>query len=455
MITLASLITACSTCPPDGALELSDRRGRLSEGGAAQVAAAYEAMWRAMGAGDVCLDGARVIDGDESYLRGDRLLFAADDPRPEETVDWAMCDVVGRARGYDDGHLEWFGPDARHDFVTICMLGPPDGRWRAQVRAACGEDSLGDRERFLLDEVFPGALTGRLDGDLPAAEGAEVALDGLETLGEGYYDLAQAGGHLVAFWRPAEEPGVAHLLRSDLGGDWVVVWSGPWGEATRAEVVGGAEAGGVLIWEEHDAPPTLVWVDREGAVSATSIASDLLPSYGGSFSLSPARLWLPSALYREGPILSVDLANGAVEEIPLPDVEREGTDLYASRFYAVAGGVVAALTDADVEESYDTISIGVHDNILAHYEHASGAWRELTRGVSLYGAGVYDDRYLLGSVGSEAGGVLAVYDLEGDALRINDDVCLLDRYAPTLAADATVFAFDGGALRPVSLSPGG
>ena len=78
--------------------------------------------------------------------------------------------------------------------------------------------------------------------------------------------------------------------------------------------------------------------------------------------------------------------------------------------------------------------------IHARYDDDADAWTELTRDLHLLDAGLVDDRYLVGSVDSDAGRALAAYDLETDALLVSDDACLTAIDAPFLTAGGTLYA---------------
>jgi len=473
MILLSLLLTGCSSCPEGEALDISDRRGRLTDAETDTLQETYARVRDAMGPNGVCLSGARVTAGEDTSLRDRKLLLGADDPEPEAAVEWAMCEVMGEERGYNDGSLEWFGPDARHMFETICRLGPPNVDWIDAIQTACdGADELDGRDRFMYEEVYPGVAAGRVDGDLPATVGGEVVFDDLIPPDMYGYEFAQAGEHLLflltprgdAEAAPGDPLGDARLLRLDpADGSHAAIWEGPWTEDSWGLLAGGEEAGALYFGEWNADGATIVRVDGEGEVSTITTDADLSNSSQKRRAASATRLWLGPYTTQSGPLLWVDLSDGGHGEVPLPELEVEGPDLLVSSLQATSDGVVAELLDTVVHDETHAVTIGVYGYIHARLDLGSETWTELTRGLHLLDAGLHDGRYLIGSVYSEAGRAVAAYDIEADALLISDDACLIDSGYPFIAAGDTLFtgrsSGDGEdtiyTLAPLTLSPGG
>jgi hypothetical protein len=421
-------------CPEEAAVEIEDRQGLLSEEERADLAALYSTIAGYMDADDVCVEKVVVRSGEESSRLGQRLYLGAEDPDLEGTFYWILCEIMAEKRDYNDGSLEWFGPDGDHSFQTICQLGPPNASWIDEVQAACGGDQLGDRDRFMLEEVYPEAPRGRVDGALAATAGTGVDVEGLIAPGSYGYLFAQAGGHLLFLRTPANvETGTLELLRIDpVGGSWEVVWAGPWTSDTRATLAHGPEYGALLMQSAYGEPVTAITVGPDGAVAAWE--TPLTDINSADYATDGQRLIFGTGYPWEFPLVVVELASGEVAELPTPELDLEGPSLLVNGLQAGSDGIVAELADADVESSYDFVSIGIHGYILARYDWEEGRWEELTRDLHILDVGFVDGRYLTGSVYSDAGRALAAYDLEEDALLVNDSVCLEDGY-PGLAAD--------------------
>ena len=470
MLLLTLALIGCSNCPDGQTFDIDDHRALLTSEETSALHDAYARVRALMPADDVCLSGARIREGEDSSLRGRRLLLGADDPDVEHTMRWGMCQVMADERRYNDGSLEWFEADGGHTFETICNLGPPDVAWIDTVQAACdGADELDDRDRFMFEEVYPGADRGRVDGDVPVGIGAQVVLDDLIPPGRYGYQFAQAGEHLLFLLEPSgvedHEPSeTAQLLRIDpTDGSWAVIWEGLWSEDHRGELVSGAEVGALYVEDRAGEGSTIVVVDHTGAIATVTTGHVLDYLSQSPTAISPERLWSGPYYPSMGPLRSIDLSTGAYQEVPMPDLEHEQPELLVTSMVATSDGVVVKLMDASVHSSGHTTSIGVGQYIHARYTTDSERWEELTRDLHLFDAGLYEDRYLIGAVYSEAGHAVAAYDLEEDALFISDDACLTDIGAPFIAAGDTVYGarYSGDGedtsytLTPLTLSPGG
>ena len=141
--------------------------------------------------------------------------------------------------------------------------------------------------------------------------------------------------------------------------------------------------------------------------------------------------------WQDGALARVDLADGSLSAVALPEWPREGTDLLVSQIWPLGDSLAVGFIDADVEVDWDFIQISVYDNIMAQY---SGEWTERTRGLDLLVTGSVGD-LLLGSVYSDAGRAVAAYDVAADTLHLSDEICLSGGHPsyPRLSAGATMF----------------
>lgn len=422
----------------DCEMVLSDPNALLSADTQEGILASYAWAQEAMADPAVCLDEIRA--GKRSHsLRRQTLRYDADDPSyPSYIIKWAMCSVMEQQRDYNNAGLPWFG-DGQRDFAEVCAFGPPRAEWDDVVERACGETALSEVDQFLLDEVYPNAPAGRRDGDLLAEVLPAVSLtDALLETHQQVALVALGEDHLLSLRVPQEGEGTAALLQIDAQtGAGQVVWEGDW-DAPAWQMIGG-QGGALLRYQAtDDAHPRLVSIEPGGAITET-VSSEERWLYLSLGAVALGSLWGGSP-WQSDALARLDLSDGSLSEIALPEWPRQGTDLLVSQLQPVPDGLVVSFLDADLKVDGDFISIEVYEEILARYRADTGTWTELTRGFTLLSTGS-SGALLLGSVYSDAGRALAAYDADTDALYVSDDVCL-PGLAPGLSVGSTIYLSD-------------
>lgn len=420
------LLLLALACRPCGELEIRDPRARLSDEQHGELAAAH-AEWIAWTGGGprVCVDRivARELDSSVN-LRGRKLQVDPDVSDPTWAVRWAMCEILDEEEGHTAARPDIFGEDARFPFAQVCSWGPWDPRWKEPIRTACGTDELSERDRYVADEVYTDAPSGRLDGALAATVGETIGpIDGSK--------VAVGEQLLVLTTEYSEDPDQdsrALSLLDPLTGEEQPLWS-ELGEAHTA-LFGGRE-GAALVVDDWAGTGKLVSVSPEGTVSEAPLSES---PWIGRGTVGQGALWTSTSDSRSAPLARFDLETGAISEITLPTAP-EGQETLVWGIQALDDGLWLELAFAFVEVDYDFTVIATTAYEFWRYQPDDDSWSQLTEGVHLLDAGVDTQGRVAGSVFSEAGRLLAVYDVHADALLLSDDVCIDGAYPTVVTGD--------------------
>lgn len=416
LVTLVlPLAAGCDPCAGYDGTVVTDPLDLVGDEEVSDLQATVDEWLAAVGPDRVCVSEVAFANEPDGYalIMGPTWRIRIDpSASPVPAVRSSLCSALDQEEHLSDDLgviLESDRPEV--DFLNGCFQGPPSPGWDAQVLAACGELRYDERERFLLDEVYVNAPVGRVDGDLALAAGTPVRGAGLANA----YGAVPAGDDVAFIEREHTEGAEGLRVRYvDLATGEVTVpieWTGT---HISASLVGGDRP--VLVQREGEVETAYLF-DADGVVETVTLDGEAIYQEGV---VSGETLYAYHRLVVG--LTAVDLATGAVREIPLPTTEAPRT-ITVSGLVAVEGGLVAELLDAEIVTDGDATTIGVYGYTIARWDAATEEWTTLADDFHGSLHGTLADGRVLATLYAGSGHVFAAYDPTADALHVSDDVC--------------------------------
>ncbi len=364
---------------------------------------------------DLCVSTVQVADvqdGVGALTQDDsRITVDPEALDPERILQGQLCRALYRERGYS-----WAPPHLFADedaFAAACEVQPESLGYFAIGDSVCGHELASNTDRFF-EELFVD-YSPRDDGQLAAVLGEprEIALptDGLwhtvqwVPVGQRIAVLRVTDLHAVIEWVDLDQASGMRGLELDVSGYDVL------------RLFGGLERG-ALWWETPDFTTSLVALEPDLEPTAVDVAD---PGWAYDGVVSEGTFYATGGVL--GTIEAYRLDDGSRIDPALPAIVSAAPEIVAGALHASPGGVLAELYEAEIEQTEDTVNVGVYRAPLDRYDGASDTWTELTEQPQFDGSALAPSGVMAGPTFG-AYPLLAAYDSGADRFLVSDDLCL-------------------------------